>query len=85
MFDVLTAAGVLAGLGAFLALLLVLAEKTLKSGGPTRLTVNDDQPKLVDGGRRDRCGSSAAAQRGSRCRRRSSGWPPSRSPPRRSG
>ena len=50
MFDVLTAAGVLAGLGAFLALLLVLAERTLKSGGPTRLTVNDDQPRMVDGG-----------------------------------
>jgi hypothetical protein len=50
MFDVLTAAGVLAGLGAFLALLLVLAERTLTSGGPTRLTVNDDQPRMVDGG-----------------------------------
>jgi len=50
MFDVLTATGVLIGLCAFLALLLVIAERTLKSGGPTRLTVNDDPPRLVDGG-----------------------------------
>lgn len=50
MFDVLTATGVLIGLCAFLALLLVIAGRTLKSGGPTRLTVNDDPPRLVDGG-----------------------------------
>jgi Na+-transporting NADH:ubiquinone oxidoreductase subunit F len=41
---------VLAGLGAFLALLLVLAEKTFASSGPVRLRINAADPVEVEGG-----------------------------------
>ncbi len=41
---------VLAGLGAFLALLLVLAEKKFAATGPVKLKVNDAEPQDVEGG-----------------------------------
>lgn len=50
MASILSAVLVLAGLGAFLALLLVLAEKKFASSGPVRLRINQGEPLEVDGG-----------------------------------
>lgn len=50
MGDVLTAVGVLVGLGAILALVLVVAERRLVHSGPVRLTINDADPVEVPGG-----------------------------------
>lgn len=50
MGSVVSAVLVLAGLGAFLALLLVLAEKKLTSSGPVRLRINREEPREVEGG-----------------------------------
>ncbi len=50
MGPILTAVLVLSGLGAFLAVLLVLAEKKLVASGPAKLTVNDGAPLEVSGG-----------------------------------
>ncbi len=50
MGDVLTAVGVLVGLGAILALILVMAERKLVHSGPVRLTINDADPVEVPGG-----------------------------------
>lgn len=50
MGPVVTAVGVLVGLGAFLALILVLAERKLVRSGPVRLRINDADPLEVAGG-----------------------------------
>jgi Na+-transporting NADH:ubiquinone oxidoreductase subunit F len=50
MGDVAAAVLVLAGLGAFLALLLVVAERKLVASGPVALTVNQSEPRNVQGG-----------------------------------
>jgi Na+-transporting NADH:ubiquinone oxidoreductase subunit F len=42
--------GVVTGLNAFLALLLVLAERTLSHYGPCTLTINDEKKLVVPGG-----------------------------------
>ncbi len=50
MNPVLLAVLVLSGLAAFLALLLVVAEKKLVASGPAKVTINDAEPKEVAGG-----------------------------------
>ncbi|GAB4270305.1 MAG: NADH:ubiquinone reductase (Na(+)-transporting) subunit F [Deferrisomatales bacterium] len=50
MAAVVTAVLVLSGLGGFLALLLVLAERTFAPSGPVRLTINRGEPMQIGGG-----------------------------------
>jgi Na+-transporting NADH:ubiquinone oxidoreductase subunit F len=50
MGSVIAAVLVLAGLGAFLALLLVLAERKFTLSGPVELTINENEPAEVEGG-----------------------------------
>ncbi len=50
MQSVIWAVLVLAGLGAFLALLLVLAEKKFAMSGPVKLRINESEPEDVGGG-----------------------------------
>lgn len=50
MQGVIWAVLVLAGIGAFLALLLILAEKKFAVSGPVKLKINEGEPEEVSGG-----------------------------------